>query len=44
MARCGIKFGASLAPFHRLGDIPTLAMARDIGPIMLRRRMEESLG
>ena len=30
MAQRGMKFGVFLAPFHRLGDNPTLAMARDI--------------
>ena len=30
MARRGMKFGIFLAPFHRRGDNPTLAMARDI--------------
>ena len=30
MAHHGMKFGIFLAPFHRLGENPTLAMARDI--------------
>src|ERR1700720_3832506 len=30
MARRGMKFGIFLAPFHRLGENPTLAMARDL--------------
>ena len=30
MAQRGLKFGIFLAPFHRLGDNPTLAMARDL--------------
>jgi limonene 1,2-monooxygenase len=30
MARRGMKFGIFLAPFHRLGDNPTLALARDV--------------
>ena len=30
MARRGLNFGIFLAPFHRRGDNPTLAMARDI--------------
>ncbi len=30
MARRGMKFGVFLAPFHRVGDNPTLAMSRDI--------------
>src|SRR5713101_6079439 len=30
MAQRGMKFGVFLAPFHRLGDNPTLAMARDL--------------
>ncbi len=30
MARRGMKFGIFLAPFHRLGENPTLAIARDI--------------
>jgi limonene 1,2-monooxygenase len=30
MAKRGLQFGVFLAPFHRLGDNPTLAMARDI--------------
>ena len=30
MAQRGMKFGIFLAPFHRLGENPTLAMARDL--------------
>ncbi len=30
MAHRGMRFGIFLAPFHRVGDNPTLAMARDI--------------
>ncbi|MBU8544204.1 MULTISPECIES: LLM class flavin-dependent oxidoreductase [Roseomonadaceae] len=30
MAKRGLQFGVFLAPFHRLGDNPTLAIARDI--------------
>jgi len=30
MARRGMKFGVFLAPFHRLGENPTLALARDM--------------
>ncbi len=30
MARRGMRFGIFLAPFHRIGDNPTLALARDI--------------
>jgi len=30
MARRGLQFGIFLAPFHRRGDNPTLAIARDI--------------
>ena len=30
MAHAGLKFGIFLAPFHRLGDNPTLAIHRDI--------------
>ncbi len=30
MAHHGLRFGIFLAPFHRLGDNPTLAMRRDI--------------
>jgi len=30
MARRGMKFGIFLAPFHRVGDNPTLSIARDI--------------
>ncbi len=30
MARRGMKFGIFLAPFHRLGENPTLAMDRDL--------------
>ena len=30
MAQRGMKFGIFLAPFHRLGENPTLAMARDM--------------
>src|SRR5216683_833642 len=33
MAQRGMKFGIFLAPFHRLGENPTLAMARDMEPI-----------
>ncbi|HEX5327654.1 MAG TPA: LLM class flavin-dependent oxidoreductase, partial [Acetobacteraceae bacterium] len=30
MAHRGLKFGIFLAPFHRLGENPTLAMNRDV--------------
>ncbi len=30
MAHDGLRFGIFLAPFHRLGDNPTLALARDL--------------
>ena len=30
MAHAGLRFGIFLAPFHRLGDNPTLALARDL--------------
>ena len=30
MSHRGLKFGIFLAPFHRLGDNPTLAIRRDI--------------
>lgn len=30
MSHAGLKFGIFLAPFHRLGDNPTLAIARDL--------------
>ena len=30
MSRRGLNFGIFLAPFHRLGEIPTLGMARDL--------------
>ena len=30
MGHRGLKFGIFLAPFHRLGENPTLAMARDV--------------
>src|ERR1700691_773739 len=30
MAQRGMKFGIFLAPFHRRGETPTLAMARDL--------------
>ena len=30
MAHRGLKFGIFLAPFHRLGENPTLAIARDV--------------
>src|SRR5215472_11549806 len=30
MAQRGMKFGIFLAPFHRLGENPTLGMARDL--------------
>ena len=30
MAHRGLRFGIFLAPFHRLGDNPTLALGRDM--------------
>ena len=39
MARNGLQFGIFLAPFHRLGDNPTLAIARDIEMIELLDRL-----
>ena len=30
MAHRGMKFGIFLAPFHRVGENPTLAMNRDV--------------
>jgi hypothetical protein len=30
MPHAGLRFGIFLAPFHRLGDNPTLALARDL--------------
>ena len=33
MAARGMKFGIFLAPFHRLGENPTLAMARAAMPV-----------
>ena len=39
MAKHGLQFGIFLAPFHRLGDNPTLAMARDIEMIELLDRL-----
>ena len=30
MTRRGMKFGVFLAPFHRVGDNPTLSLARDV--------------
>src|SRR5439155_25382640 len=33
MAHNGMKFGIFLAPFHRLGENPTLALARDMALI-----------
>ena len=30
MSRRGLNFGVFLAPFHRLGENPTLVMARDL--------------
>ena len=30
MPHAGLNFGIFLAPFHRLGDNPTLALARDL--------------
>ena len=30
MAHRGMKFGIFLAPFHRLGENPTLALRRDV--------------
>jgi limonene 1,2-monooxygenase len=35
MAQRGLKFGIFLAPFHRVGDNPTLAIRRDIDLIEL---------
>ena len=35
MERRGMKFGIFLAPFHRVGDNPTLALARDLELIEL---------
>ena len=34
MTKRGMKFGIFLAPFHRVGDNPTLAIARDIEMIV----------
>ncbi len=39
MARHGMQFGIFLAPFHRRGDNPTLAIARDIEMIELLDRL-----
>jgi limonene 1,2-monooxygenase len=39
MAQRGLQFGIFLAPFHRLGDNPTLAIARDIEMIELLDRL-----
>jgi len=39
MARRGMQFGIFLAPFHRRGDNPTLAIARDIEMIELLDRL-----
>ena len=30
MAHDGLRFGIFLAPFHRVGDNPTLALHRDL--------------
>ena len=30
MAHAGVRFGIFLAPFHQLGDNPTLALERDL--------------
>ena len=30
MAHRGLRFGIFLAPFHRVGDNPTLAIGRDL--------------
>ena len=30
MAHAGLRFGIFLAPFHQLGDNPTLALERDL--------------
>src|SRR3954462_15369710 len=30
MAHAGLRFGIFLAPFHRVGDNPTLALGRDL--------------
>ncbi len=39
MSRRGLKFGIFLAPFHRVGDNPTLAIRRDIELIELLDRL-----
>ena len=39
MAHRGMKFGIFLAPFHRVGDNPTLAIRRDIEMIELLDRL-----
>jgi limonene 1,2-monooxygenase len=39
MARRGLQFGIFLAPFHRRGDNPTLALARDLEMIELLDRL-----
>ena len=39
MAKRGMQFGIFLAPFHRLGDNPTLAISRDIEMIELLDRL-----
>jgi limonene 1,2-monooxygenase len=39
MARRGMQFGIFLAPFHRRGDNPTLAMARDLEMVELLDRL-----
>ena len=39
MARRGLQFGIFLAPFHRRGDNPTLAIARDLEMLELLDRL-----
>ena len=36
MAHRGLKFGIFLAPFHRVGENPTLAIGRDLELVMGR--------
>ena len=37
MAHRGLKFGIFLAPFHRVGENPTLAIGRDVELLAVAR-------
>ena len=40
MAHRGLKFGIFLAPFHRVGENPTLAIGRDVECVVLARAVK----